>query len=68
MNALMKSGSGLSFIRLDEALVLQQEGNITIWQGQTFSLPLKFAYMRSRENDPMVKALLENVAAIFSCE
>lgn len=66
MNALLRSGVGVSLIRQDEAQLMEKEGLISIWQGQTFTLPLRFAYLKSRKKDPLIKALVQSVSASFT--
>ncbi len=66
MNVLLRSGVGLALIRHDEAQPLVQQGLISIWQGQSFTLPLNFAYLKNRQHDPLIQALLQSVSASFS--
>ena len=65
MNTLLRSGVGIAFIRQDEAELLANQGLITIWQGQSFTLPLRFAYLKRRKHDPLVQALKQSVIASF---
>jgi DNA-binding transcriptional LysR family regulator len=66
MNLLLRSGVGLAFIRLDEAQPWVDEGLITIWKKQSFSLPLNFAYLKRRQHDPLIQALRHSVLESFS--
>ncbi len=66
MNVLLRSGVGLALIRQDEAQPLVEQGLISIWQGQSFTLPLNFAYLKNRQHDPLIQALLQSVSASFS--
>ena len=66
MNVLLRSGVGLALIRLDEAQPWVDQGLINIWQGQSFTLPLNFAYLKNREQDPLIQALLQSVKTAFS--
>lgn len=66
MNVLLRSGVGLALIRLDEAKPWVDQGIISIWKGQSFSLPLNFAYLKNRKQDPLIQALLQSVNAAFS--
>jgi len=63
--ALIKSGVGIAFIRDDEAEQLLKKGEIVVYPNQSFSLPLRLGYLKSRENDPVVAALLEVISNIF---
>ena len=63
--ALIRSGVGLAFIRDDEAETLLKRGEIVVWPNESFSLPLGIAYLKSREDDPVVKVLLEIITKKF---
>ena len=65
-NALMKAGAGLALIRDDEADAMLKKGEIVVWPGESFSLPLRLAYLRSRKDDPIVKALVETIVEKFT--
>jgi len=65
-NALMKAGAGLAFIRDDEADIMLKKGEIVVWPGESFSLPLRLAYLRSRKDEPIVKALIETIVEKFT--
>ncbi len=65
MNVLLRAGAGLSLVRMDEVEPWLEEG-IHVWSKQSFTLPLKFGYMRSRTKDPVVKALLKIIEEIFA--
>lgn len=64
-NALLKSGVGLTFIRDDEADAMLKKGEIVVWPNEAFSLPLRIAYLSSRREDPIVKALIEVIEGKF---
>ena len=64
-NALLRAGVGLAFIRDDEADTMLKKGEIVVWPGEAFSLPLRLAYLKSRKNDPVVKALIEIIVEQF---
>jgi len=63
--ALIKSGVGIAFIRDDEATTLLEKGEIVVYPKESFSLPLRVAYLNSREEDPIIKALLEIIVEVF---
>ncbi len=64
--ALLRSGVGLAFIRDDEADAMLKKGEIVVWTGESFTLPLGVAYLKSRQEDPIVKALLEVIVKKFT--
>lgn len=63
--ALICSGAGLGIIRDDEAQPLQEQGKLIVWPYRRFSLPLRFAYHRSRSHDPSIMALTAIIANCF---
>jgi len=65
-NALIKAGAGLAFIRDDEADPMLKKGEIVVWPGEAFSLPLCIGYLKSRRDDPVVKALREIITQVFT--
>lgn len=65
INALLCSGIGLAFIRDDEADIMLKKGEIVVWPGEAFSLPLRLSYLKSRKDDPIIQALLENIVPKF---
>ena len=64
--ALIKSGVGIAFVRDDEATTLLEKGEIVVYPSKTYSLPLRIAYLKSREEDPIIKALLEIIVEKFN--
>jgi DNA-binding transcriptional LysR family regulator len=64
--ALLRSGVGLAFIRDDEADTMLKKGEIVVWPGEAFSLPLRLAYLKSRNEDPIIKALLGVITDKFA--
>lgn len=67
-NALLRAGIGLAFIRDDEADTMLKKGEIVVWPGEAFSLPLRLAYLKSRKEDPVVKALIEIIVEQFTSQ
>jgi len=65
-NALLRAGVGLAFIRDDEADTMLKKGEAVVWPGEAFSLPLCLGYLKSRKDDPVVKALVETVTQVFA--
>lgn len=63
--ALIKSGVGIAFVRDDEAEALLQKGEIVVYPNESYSLPLRVGYLKSREEDPIIKALLEVITNVF---
>jgi len=65
-NALLRAGVGLAFIRDDEADTMLKKGEVVVWPGEAFALPLSLGYLKSRKEDPVVKALVETVTQVFA--
>lgn len=63
--ALIKSGVGIAFVRDDEAEKLLEKGEIVVYPNKSFSLPLRVGYLKSRKDDPVVKASLEVICDVF---
>lgn len=63
--ALIKSGVGIAFVRDDEADKLLKNGEIVVYPNKSFSLPLRVGYLKSRSEDPIIKALLEVISDVF---
>lgn len=59
VTSLVASGAGLALIREDVALQMVQAGSICLWQDTRIDTMLRFIYLRSREHDPMIRALLD---------
>lgn len=62
---LIRAGAGLSMLREDDALRLQQRGEATIWPGATPAIELGFAVQRQRAGEPLVDALQSVVKAMW---
>ncbi len=58
---LVAAGIGLALLERTEAEEAAQEGKITIWQRRTFEIELSWAYLKNRGEDPLIKALTEDV-------
>ncbi len=63
--ALLRSGAGLAFIRDDEADTMLKKEQIVVWPGEAFTLPLRLAYLKSRKEDPIIKALVKTITQAF---
>ncbi len=61
IRALIKSGTGISLLREDDALQAQKEGWGKSWQGQTPTITLNMAIHANKINSPAHKAWVELV-------
>ncbi|MCP3866527.1 MAG: LysR family transcriptional regulator [Gammaproteobacteria bacterium] len=57
INALVKAGAGLSLIREDEAIAMQERGEVVIWNHTSYPMTLRFGYLSSRSREPLIMAL-----------
>jgi DNA-binding transcriptional LysR family regulator len=59
VSSLVASGAGLALMREDVAQRMEQAGEVCLWQDIRIGTMLQFIYLRSREHDPIVRALLD---------
>jgi len=63
---LVTAGKGLSLLKQSDADTMVRNGNAVICDaGPEFSLTISFVYAKSRENDPLIKALAEAVTSVW---
>jgi len=62
---LVAAGIGLTLLERTEAEEAAQEGKIAIWQRRMFEIELSWAYLRNRSEDPLIKALTEDVLGMW---
>jgi DNA-binding transcriptional LysR family regulator len=60
--ALVKAGVGVSILREDTAQRLEQDGYISIWQGDVPSIALNFVTSARRKHDPLISIFRECVS------
>jgi DNA-binding transcriptional LysR family regulator len=58
---LVRSGVGVSLMREDDALESESAGEICIWDKARLTTTLWFVTLAERQDDPLIKALLELV-------
>ena len=61
VSSLVVSGAGMALMREDIALQKAQAGEVCLWQDIRVETTLRFVYLRSREHDPIIRALLDVV-------
>lgn len=61
VTSLVASGAGLALVREDVAAQMVQAGEVCLWQDTRVATTLRFIYLRSREHDPIIRALLDVV-------
>jgi DNA-binding transcriptional LysR family regulator len=59
------AGFGLTLLRRDDALDGAAAGEVCVWEREPMSLELSFMYRRTRENDPVIRALRGVLAEVW---
>jgi DNA-binding transcriptional LysR family regulator len=57
--SLVVSGLGMALMREDLALDKARAGEVCLWKEVRLSTALKFVYLRDREEDPVIRALVD---------
>jgi len=66
---LVAAGKGLSLLKEDDAKAMLAEGTVVICDaGPVLSLSISFAYAKSRENDPLIRALADAITQVWAVE
>jgi DNA-binding transcriptional LysR family regulator len=63
--SLVESGIGIALMREEVARDKAAEGGICLWGDVRIETPLWFIYQRERENDPVIRAVLDLQSAIW---
>ena len=66
--ALVKNGLGLSFIEKEEAILAEKNKQIKIIPELDFHTTLHFVIAKNRINEPLIKALMQEVRVLWSIE
>src|SRR6266700_2764071 len=59
VSSLVTSGAGVALMREEVALQKAHAGEVCLWQDTRVGTTLRFVYRRSRELDPLIRALLD---------
>jgi len=62
---LVKGGIGMSVI---EKRLAETSDQIIIWETEPFFCDLNFAYLKSRADEPLIRAITEQVTALWQSE
>ncbi len=65
MKSLIYAGAGLGLMYRCEALAAQNEGKVAVWDGNTIKTNLSFAYLKKKQNDPKIQAMLKTLRKIW---
>jgi DNA-binding transcriptional LysR family regulator len=66
IKTLVASGAGLAILIEEAALAAEQEGRMVIWTQDTLPIDLSFAYLRKREHDPVIQAILNGLFIVWN--
>ncbi|MEF3697858.1 LysR family transcriptional regulator [Desulfolutivibrio sp.] len=65
LRALVAAGCGLTLLRRDDALDACAAGDVCVWEREPMSLALSFLYRRTREADPVIRAVCGVVGEVW---
>jgi DNA-binding transcriptional LysR family regulator len=68
VSSLVVSGVGVALMREDLALEKVAAGEVCVWKDIRLTTTLWFIYLRSREDDPVIRALLSVLAALWGAK
>lgn len=66
VSSLVVSGLGLGLMREDLALEKAAAGEVCLWQDVRLTTTLKFLYLREREQDPVICALVDVLKDVWN--
>ncbi|MCP4104379.1 MAG: LysR family transcriptional regulator [Desulfobacteraceae bacterium] len=66
MVSLIYAGAGLGLMYRCEALAAQNEGKVAVWDGNSIETTLSFAYLKKRQNEPKIQAMLKTLRKIWN--
>ena len=64
--ALVQNGLGLSFLEKEEALIAQNDKTVQIIPSLDFSTRLHFVIAKSRSNEPVINALMQEIRILWN--
>ena len=64
--AMIRAGVGLNFMLEEDARPAEKRGELIIWTGEQYDLPLSFVTLASRKNEPRVRILANAVRKCWS--
>lgn len=65
LSALVSSGLGLSVMIEEEAVEAQRTGAVILWSEPVGEVPLSFAFLARRGDDPLLQAVLQCLARVW---
>jgi DNA-binding transcriptional LysR family regulator len=65
---LIRADAGVSLLRLDDALALEKRGLACRWPGEVPSIALQFAVQKRRQQEPLIRALVEIISEFWQLD
>ena len=65
MRSLVTAGGGVALMREDAALEAAAAGEIALWNKVRLETSLQFLYLRQRDDDPVIRALLDVLHGVW---
>lgn len=62
---LVVSGTGLALMHDNEIGPLLDEGKIVVWEGESLTVHASFAWLKHRENNPLITAVRDCITSIW---
>lgn len=62
---LVVSGTGLALMHENESRPLLEQGKITVWDGESLTVSTAFAWLKSREDDLLIKTMRGCIESIW---
>jgi DNA-binding transcriptional MocR family regulator len=66
IGAMIRAGVGLSFMLAEDARQAEMRGELVIWPGEQYDLPLSFVTLAARRNEPRIRQLTGAVRTCWS--
>lgn len=66
ISSLVVSGLGMALMREDLALEKANAGEVCLWKDLRLTTTLQFVYLREREQDPIIRALLDLLKDVWN--
>jgi len=66
VSSLVVSGLGMALMREDLALEAEKVGEVCLWNDARLKTTLQFLYLREREHDPVIDALLDILKDVWN--
>ncbi len=66
LSSLAMAGAGLGLMREERALRQRELGEVCIWGDVRLETTLRFVYRRKRSDDPLIRAVLDVLSAVWA--